>query len=155
MTRLCHISKPALISCIFFFLPTFPSSLSFPLFLTIQFFPMDFEDGDYLEQRNTISDDSTDEDHSGYSKPPLSNYTKQLLSLFRHDQPKQRQMHQREPTMSSSCSPKPIPNPRQRKTISTLPLTPPKRGAHSPPSSPPVGRVVSPQPTNQLTTLVS
>jgi hypothetical protein len=103
---------------------------------------MDFEDGDYLEQRNTVSDDSTDEDLGGYSKPPLSNYTRQLLSLFRHDHPKQRQMHQREPTMSSSCSPKPIPNPRQRQTISTLPLTPPKLGTQSPPSSQPVRRVV-------------
>ncbi|CAO3591553.1 unnamed protein product, partial [Absidia cylindrospora] len=85
---------------------------------------MDFEDGDYLEQRNSFSDDgfSTDEDSSYPTKQRISYDSnpniQQLKSMFRynHDlhqqqhqpqqqqhQPKQKHYkQQQEPTMSSS-----------------------------------------------------
>ncbi|ORZ23312.1 kinase-like domain-containing protein [Absidia repens] len=112
---------------------------------------MDFEDGDYLEQRNSFSDDgfSTDDDNSYPAKQHISYDAnpniQQLKSMFRynHDlhqqqqqqhQPKQKHYkQQQEPTMSSSCSPKPIPDYRQQRQHQPRPLTPPKPMTPSPP----------------------
>ncbi|KAI8330453.1 kinase-like domain-containing protein [Chlamydoabsidia padenii] len=91
---------------------------------------MDFHDGDYLEQRNSTSDESEDDNR----QQPISSYAKHLINMSRYEQPTKRRLEQREPTMTSSCSP----DPRQK---STFPLTPPKL------SSPP-----SPQLLQKLTT---
>lgn len=81
---------------------------------------MDYEYYDYLEQQNYNSDDCNSiGENNKYSYHTAAPFHK-IKSRFKYDH-----YQQREPSMSSSCSPKPIMDYRQRKPSRNMPITPP------------------------------